>query len=159
MTANEIRALITSYLASNSSITADKHRAIENELINYAEATNSQLSALSTAFLATLPKNKGYISGLNISTPGTLTTGGNILTATITDAPNTIINITVQNAMPSMNYMVKGYVESMGNLDVDNVVGNVVFKKINTTSFQISVTEYENVTQNLKIHLEVISLD
>jgi hypothetical protein len=47
----------------------------------------------------------------------------------------------------------------MGNLDVDNVAGSVVFKKINTTSFQISVTEYENVTQNLKIHLEVISLD
>lgn len=159
MTAAEIRDLITSYLASNSSITAVKHRAIENELINYAEATNSQLSVLSASFLSKLPKNVGYISGLNISTSSTLTVSGNVVSAVINDAPNTIITVTVQNAMPSMNYIVKSYVESMGNLDVDNVAGNVVFKKINTTSFQISVTEYENVTQNLKIHLEVISLD
>lgn len=159
MTAAEIRALIALNLADNSSITALEHRAVENELINYAEATNSQLGVLSASFLSKLPKNVGYISGLNISTSSTLTVSGNVVSAVINDAPNTIITITVQNAMPSMNYIVKSYVESMGNLDVDNVAGSVVFKKINTTSFQISVTEYENVTQNLKIHLEVISLD
>jgi hypothetical protein len=159
MTAAEIRALITSYLASNSSITAVKHRAIENALIDYSESTNSQLISLSEAFLATLPKNKGYVSGFNPGSGGTLTTSGNILTAVITNIPESIINVTIQNAMPSMNYIVKGHLESMGDLDLDNVAGNFIFKKINTTSFQISVGEWENVNQNLKIHLEVISLD
>lgn len=159
MTAAEIRALIALNLADNSSITALEHRAVENELINYAEATNSQLTVLSNAFLASLPKNKGYITGFNPGSGGTLTVSGNIVSATITNIPESIINVTVQNAMPSMNYIVKGYLESMGSLDIDNVVGNFIFKKINTTSFQVSVGEWENVNQNLKIHLQVISLD
>lgn len=159
MTAAEIRDLIALNLADNSSITALEHRAVENALINYAEGTNSQLVSLINSYLSGIPKNKGFISGFNTGSGGVLTFSGNILSATVTNAVEGIINVTVQNAMPSMNYFVKGTLESMGNLDVDNVAGSFIFKKINTTSFQVSVDEWQNVTQNIKIHLEVISLD
>ncbi|WP_296683218.1 hypothetical protein [Flavobacterium sp.] len=159
MTPAEIRALISSNLADNSSITAVKHRAVENELINYAEATNSQLDTLSTAFLASLPKNKGWVGNFNPGTSTTLTFGGNVTNATLANVAESIISVTVLNAMPSMNYVVKGYVESMGGLSEDNTVGTVVFKKISTSQFQISTGEFDNENQNLKIHLEVTSLD
>ncbi|WP_296683329.1 hypothetical protein [Flavobacterium sp.] len=159
MTPSEIRALISSNLADNSAITAVKHRAVENELINYSEGVSTQVEALSTAFLATLPKNIGWVGNFNPGSSTTLTFGGNVTNAVIANVAESIISVTVLNAMPSMNYLVKGYVESMGGLSEDNTVGAVVFKKISTSQFQISTGEFDNENQNLKIHLEVKSLD
>lgn len=159
MTPTEIRALIASNLADNSAILAVKHRAVENELINYSEGISTQLEALSTAFLKTLPKNVGWISGYNYGTATTLTFGGNVTNAVLANVAEGIISVTVLNAMPSMNYLVKGYIESMGGITEDNTAAAVVFKKISTSQFQISAGETQPEDQNLKIHLEVISLD
>jgi len=157
MTATEIRDLITNYLGSASSITAVEHKAIENALIDYAEATQTQATNLAASLLASFPKNVGFISGLNFPvTSGSVTCGGNITTAT---GSSSGILCTMANAMPSTNYIVKCQFESLGTNTLDGQIAAPMFKKVSTTQFYFIAVETNNATQNLKVHFEVKSLD
>jgi len=69
-----------------------------------------------------------------------------------------IIDITFDNAMDNMNYRLDFNAESLGNIDSDNDFRGLVFKKISTTKARFLIQESANVTQNIKIHVDVIQL-
>ena len=157
MTATEIRTIITNYLASASSITAAEHKSIENALIDYAEATQTQVTNLAASLLASFPKNVGFITGVNLPvTSGSVTRGGNITTATGSAGG---ILCTIENAMPSTNYVVKTFIESLGAYASDSEIRGCSFKIVSTTQFYFICAESTFATQNLKVHFEVKSLD
>jgi hypothetical protein len=157
MTATEIRDLITLYLQDASSITAAEHKSIENALVDYMEATRTQADNLALTILAGVPKNVGYITGVNPPvSSGVVSSGGNITTATGTASG---ILCTMTNAMPSTNYVVKMNVQSLGNYSSDGTVKCPMFKVVSTTQFYFFIHETDNLTQNLKIHFEIKSLD
>jgi hypothetical protein len=68
------------------------------------------------------------------------------------------IDITFDNAMDNMNYRLDFNAESLGNIDSDNDFRGLVFKKISTTKASFLIQESANVTQNIKIHVDVIQL-
>jgi len=110
-----------------------------------------------------IPKNKGWFSGLDISgSVGNLTVSGDVTAAvaSIPSSGDSVVLVTMLNAMPSMNYKVNKEIESMStSINNDNDVSCPVFKKISTTQFQMGFKEVGTVIQNLKIHIDVISLD
>jgi hypothetical protein len=53
---------------------------------------------------------------------------------------------------------VKQFIESTGNIELDNDIRVMVFKKVSTTRFRAYIQEEGNVAQNIKIHFEVIQL-
>lgn len=157
MTATEIRDLITNYLGSASNITAVEHKAIENALIDYAEATQTQATNLAASLLASLPKNVGFITALDFPvSSGSVTCGGNITTATGSASG---ILCTMTNAMPSTNYVVKCQFESLGTNTLDGQVAAPIFKVVSTTQFYFIALQTGTAAQNLKVHFEVKSLD
>jgi len=108
------------------------------------------------------PTNIGWFSGLNVGTVSSLTTFGDINTAVTTSTPggiNSIVLVTMANAMASMNYYVVSLLESLsGSIDVDNDITTPVFRKVSTTQFELGFRELGGLqTQNLKVHLQVIS--
>jgi len=112
-------------------------------------------------------KNVGWISGVDC---GGMTVGsavprsGNISSAVVTSvAPNeTFIQIGLQNAMANINYFVRLHLESQGSIAFDNDVLTPVFKIIDASTFSIGLQEFNaighTVTQNLKIHIEVVQI-
>jgi hypothetical protein len=68
------------------------------------------------------------------------------------------IDITFDNAMDNMNYRLDFNAESLGNIDSDNDFRGLVFKKISTTKARFLIQESADVTQNIKIHVDVIQL-
>lgn len=74
MTATEIRNLIINYLGSASSITAAEHKSIENALIDYAEATQTQADNLANSILSLIPK-KLTIDSFDVNKNYTVATG------------------------------------------------------------------------------------
>ena len=61
--------------------------------------------------------------------------------------------------MPSINYYVRFYVESLGSYSGDKEIYCPAFKKLSTTQFYYIQEEPGGATQDLRIHVEVISLD
>jgi len=110
-----------------------------------------------------IPRNIGWFTGLDISgSAGSLSVSGNITSAvaSVPTAGDSVVLVTMQNAMPNMNYRVDITLESMSSsINNDNDVSCPVFKKISTTQFQVAFKEVGTVIQNLKIHLNVMSLD
>lgn len=124
--------------------------------ITTIQATNVSLQNQINVLSASFPKNIGYFSGLNVPhTSGSLSVGGNITSATGT--PNDGILVTMQNAMPNVNYYVRCMIESLGNSGSDSQINGCSFKKLNTTQFYFLLSEPSNSTQNLKVHFEVLS--
>ena len=137
--------LIEANLASGTSITAIELRDV-----------------LKLMASSTIPANRGFIMGVNSSTgldvysTGTRYCSGDITSAV---ASNRSILCTMQNIMPSMNYLVKIYIQSLGSDGSDSRITCPSFKIVSTSQFNIVIDEVTSVTQQLKIHLEVISLD
>jgi hypothetical protein len=117
-------------------------------------------------------KNVGWFSGVD---PGAGTIGafatrsGNILSAQITAvAPgsggSTTYRVVVDNAMDmsaGKGYFVRMMVQSEGTLELDNDVCVPVFKVVNSTTFDFSISEANTgvaSAQNLKIHCEVVQI-
>jgi hypothetical protein len=105
-------------------------------------------------------KNVGWVSGINVGASGSLPVSGNITAATLSSTgPDSFITCTMANVMTNTNYIVKTYVQGeSSSLDSDNDIGQIVFKVISTGQFQLGIREYSNVTQSLKIHIEVVQL-
>ncbi|APZ82867.1 hypothetical protein [Flavobacterium phage FL-1] len=131
-----------------------------------ASSSNNGLMSIAQfnqlASLTNNVKNVGWFSGLNIgSTPGALPVSGNV-TAAVMSVPNirnSIVLVTLQNAMTNTNYFVRSFIEGQStNLDDDNDLGIPVFKVVSTTQFQLGFREIDTNEQNLKVHIEVVQL-
>jgi len=103
--------------------------------------------------------NAGWFSGLDVGVVGTLSVGEDVVSASSTITPNnSIVTVNVANAMPNMNYYIDTRLEGLSsNLDDDNDVGAPVFRKISTTQFQIGFKEFNNQTQSLKVHIQMVA--
>jgi hypothetical protein len=120
------------------------------------QATDVSLQNQINVLNASLPKNKGYISGLNLPvTSGTLTVGGDITSATGTASDGVLV--TMSNAMPNIDYYVRCIVESLGTASQDQQSAQGMFKKVSTTQFYYIQAETNNATQSLKVHFEAIA--
>lgn len=108
---------------------------------------------------ATKTKNIGGFSGLDVGgSSGTLTSFGDVTFATATaSSNNSFITVSWQNPMPNVNYYVRIFVESSGNIQLDNDINAPVFKVLSVSQAQIAIAEVGTVVQNLKIHLEAVA--
>ena len=109
------------------------------------------------------PKNRGYFTGLDVAgSIGSLTVSGNITSAiaSVPQAGRSIIIVNMANSMGNTNYKVDHSVQSLSSgINTDNNLSGGVFKPISATQFQIAFAEVDNRVQNLRIHLDIISLD
>lgn len=144
MNYTEVLDLINTNLASASNITAAEHREVEIALLNYGKTQNNYV---------------GYMTGINLPVPDgvSLTVSGGVASAVGTASSGILVTLT--DAMPSTNYYVRSYIESLGTYTADTEIRRESFKKISTTQFYYIQSETNSQTQNLKVHLEVISLD
>lgn len=125
------------------------------------DAVDLQQTTDITALLKHMPKNRGFFTGLNVGvSTGALTVGGNITAAVAsTGTSESFILVTMQHSMTTTNYFVRASIESIGTIGLDNDIQSCVVKKTSATQFNVSLREIAGSAQNLKIHLEVISLD
>jgi len=144
MNYTEVLDLINTNLASASNITAAEHREVEIALLNYGKTLNNYV---------------GYITGVNLPVGDgvSLTVSGDITSAVGTASSGVLITLT--DAMPSTNYYVKSYIESLGTYAADTEIRRESFRKISTTQFYYIQSETNSQSQNLRVHFEVISLD
>lgn len=145
MNYSQVLTLINTKLASASNITATEHREVETAILNYAQTQNNYV---------------GYMTGVNLPVPdGTsLAVSGDIASAVGTASSGVLVTLTTP--MPSTNYYVRFYVESLGSYSDDKEIYCPSFKKLSTTQFYyIQEEPGAGPTQNLRIHVEVISLD
>jgi hypothetical protein len=136
--------LIETNLESGTSITASEHREVEQAIVN-----------------SLAPYNRGTILvGNTPIIPGTFTTSGDISSA-VCSSTTTGILCTMDNEMPNTNYLVRLHVQSLGTLSSDAQIMCPVFSTESTTQFRFHIYEIGTViyTQNIKINVEVISLD
>ena len=108
------------------------------------------------------PKNRGYFTGLEIGgSSGNLVVSGDLASATATSVfGNSFITVNLNNAMGNTNYVVESSVQSISqSIDTDNDVSIGVFKPITQSQFIIAFREIDTNTQNLRVHIKVISLD
>lgn len=165
LTIAQLKELVNTNLADNSNIIPLEHRAVELALIDYLET----LQPISNS---NLPVNKGYITANNAASGGSevgieidvtvssrLRKFGNVSAVTCASNNNTTtLTVTLQNAMPNNNYVVKSWLElvptSSVTLQTSSTVGEPVFKIISTTQFQIILREWDGVIQALRLHFE-----
>lgn len=69
-----------------------------------------------------------------------------------------IVEISFNNNMEDTNYKIVTTIESVGTFNNDNSIFPIPFKPISTTKGEILVEETTSVTQNIKIHVDVIQL-
>ena len=136
---------INTDLATGTSITASEHRGVEQAIVD-----------------SLAPYNRGTITLGDLSIiVKTYTRSGDISSA-ICSSTATGILCTMDNAMPSTNYLVRLYIESLGVIWHDVQVLNTGFQVVSTTQFRFHIYESTAIgtyTQNIKMHVEVISLD
>ena len=144
MNYSQVLTLINTNLASASDITATEHREVETALLDYAQTQNNYV---------------GYLTGVNLPVPNgtSLAVSGDIDSAVGTAGSGVLV--TLSTAMPSINYYVRFYVESLGSYSQDKEIYCPSFKKVSVSQFYYIQEEPGASTQNLRIHVEVISLD
>ena len=137
-----LQTKINTDLATGTNITAAEHRGVESAIMN-----------------ATIPVNRGgfYLGNVQSAT-GSLSVFGDIISA---NAVNNFASIITVNfaSMNDNNYMIKIFAESMGTMYQDVAVFCPMFKIINNSSANIIFKEPYNEVQNIKVHLEVVSLN
>jgi len=144
MNYSQVLTLINTNLASATNITAEEHREVETALLDYAQTQNNYV---------------GYMTGVNIPVAdgASLAVSGDIATAVGTASSGVLVTLTTP--MPTDNYYVRFYVESLGVASSDSQVACPMFKKISTTQFYYIQVQTNPAAQDLKVHVEVISLD
>lgn len=135
----------------------------ETKIVAGSGTTVSGNGTIATPYQIDIPKNNvinsGFFAGLNVGSVSSLTVGGDITAAvtTLGVAPDSIITVTMANAMSNTNYTVDIKLQGQSaDLNDDNDVATPVFKPISTTQFQIGLRELANKTQSLKVHIQVI---
>ena len=142
-----LQTKINTDLATGKSIRALEHRGVESAIMN-----------------AAIPVNRGWFSGLDVvgTAVGTnLTCGGDITVALVlTTADYSTISVYFATSMINTNYIVRICIQSIGsNAAADAAILYPTFKPIDATNAYISIREPFGTGQNLKFHLEVVSLD
>ena len=142
-----LQTKINTDLATGTSITAAEHRGVESAIMN-----------------AAIPANRGFFTGLDVSGTAqgtTLTCGGDITSATVSVLTSTYstISVTFATSMINTNYIVKIFIEGLGVDASDSAILYPTFRIINATNTYITIREPFGTGQNLKFHLEVVSLD
>ncbi len=103
-------------------------------------------------------KNRGFFQKLDVrGSRGTLPHGGDIIGAHAVLANGSQVTCTMRNAMKNNNYLVKYFIESMGDSGFDNDILYASFKVENTKQFTFNIDEL-GAFQNLRVHFEVIQL-
>lgn len=110
------------------------------------------------------PKNRGYITGLDVNgSVGSLGVSGNITGASasiLSGSEGSNILVTMANSMGNTNYVVKHSIQSLGNASSDTNIYPIVFSVVSATQFRLYLKETSSHTvQNLRVHLEIVSLD
>lgn len=144
MNYSQVLTLINTNLASATNITATEHREVETALLDYAQTQNNYV---------------GYMTGINlpIADGASVAVSGDIATAV--GATLNRVLVTLTTPMPTTNYYVRFYVESLGVSNQDAQVACPMFQNVSTSQFYYIQAETGSVTQNLRVHVEVISLD
>jgi hypothetical protein len=106
-------------------------------------------------------RNIGWFSGLDVGSSGggvSLPVGGNI-TAAFRNLNSGLFWVVVdlENAMDNTDYYVRSFLKSeSSNTGFDNNLFTPVFKPLTTLQFQLGFRESINITQNIKVYLEVV---
>jgi hypothetical protein len=140
----EVQALIDANLATGTVITAVKHRAVESAILDFADVSTTS--------------NRGFVTvgDVDANVVGhTYVVGGNVNSATIVTRTSrgSVINVVVANALPSLVYLVRMQVESLGNIEADNDLHPLVFRIQTTNSFDFYIEDYGGV-QNVRVYIE-----
>lgn len=114
------------------------------------------------ANLAASPvKNIGWFSGMDVGTPGSnvgLARGGNVVNAWYNNNAGLIwVVVDLQNPMDNNEYYVRTFLQSQSaNTGFDDDMFTPVFKPLTPLQFQIGFRESVNITQSLKVYVEVV---
>ncbi len=130
----------------------------ESNFIARSLVTKQYVDSITNSYL-----NKGtiLIGDVNAhSVNYSYSTTGDINTAVLTTTTSNgeIITVTIDNPYPDLNYEVIINVESLGNMENDNDMHPVIWKKISAGSFFIYLEETGNATQNIKLHVKTRAL-
>lgn len=153
-----IRSLISEYLVDFSNIQPTELNSIDTQICDALDSIDSTVLGLSNTLLGLMPKNEGTFTGLNVGNSiGTLTVSGDISSAVAsTTSNNSIVTITLANAMANTNYDVTHTVQGLSaDVNNDNDIGNMVFKIISPTQIQVAFKEVDANTQNIKVRIKV----
>lgn len=108
-----------------------------------------------------LPKNRGYVGNIDIGAGSPSYTIGGDTVAVVSDSSGSgtsIFTVEFANEMPNMNYMVKPFMEVESGI-ISQAAGMPIISKIDTTHFQLAISESLAFTQDLRLNYEIISLD
>jgi hypothetical protein len=140
----EVQNLIDTNLATGTVITAVKHREVESAILNFSDvSTTSNRGFITVGDIDTRPVGHNYVVGGNVNS-------ATVITKT---ARGEVINVVVANSLPSLVYLVRMQVESLGNIEFDNDIHPLVFKIKTTNSFDFYVEDYGG-TQNIRVYIE-----
>jgi hypothetical protein len=145
MNYSQVLTLINTNLASATNITAEEHREVETALLDYAQTQNNYV---------------GYMTGVNLPVPNgtSLAVSGDIASAVGTAGSGVLVTLTTP--MLTSNYYVRFYIESLGSYSQDKEIYCPSFKKVSASQFYyIQEESGSGITQDLRVHVEVISLD
>jgi hypothetical protein len=140
----EVQNLIDTNLATGTVITAVKHREVESAILNFSDVSTTS--------------NRGFITVGDVDNRPvghTYAVGGDVNSATVITrtARGEVINVVIANSLPSLVYLVRMQVESLGNIEFDNDIHPLVFKIKTTNSFDFYVEDYGG-TQNIRVYIE-----
>jgi hypothetical protein len=140
----EVQALIDANLATGTVITAVKHREVETAILNFSDVSTTSNRGFITI---------GDVNNRPVGYPYAV--GGDVNSATVITrtARGEVINVVIANALPSLVYLVRMQVESLGSIEIDNDIHPLVFKIKTTNSFEIYVEDYGG-TQNIRVYIE-----
>lgn len=160
--------LVATTPLTNKTVFARRVNGVDSATYLATTSQNGLLSKEDKAIInnigADKVRNIGSIAGVDIYN-GTIGTTyavtGDIVSGTLTEKPinSSTIRIVLQNTMDDTNYYVRHFIESgSASIGLDNAIGNLVFKKINATTFDINIEQFYTENQNLKIYFEVVKL-
>jgi len=164
MTQSEFIDLVNLNIADNSNIVPAKHREVEIALSNEVYANRSVIELqqiLITNLLKFMPKNRGWVGNIDIGAGSpSFTIGGDTIGVTSVSSSDgtSVFTVEFANEMPSINYMVKPFMEVESGI-ILQAAKMPIISKIDTTHFQLAISENSNFTQDLRLNYEIISLD
>jgi len=106
--------------------------------------------------------NIGSFSGLDVGggSTGLLSVTGDISSANLTNTGGgySIIRCVLANSMGSSDYEVQMSIQSEGVITADNCLIAPVYKIVNQTTFDVSIRENQNASQNVKVRIRAIKV-
>lgn len=158
------QTLIDTNLSDDSNIEAVEHREVETALNEALGVVETTILSLQAQVNAVAPINQGTFIGLNVGDTAAGTNyavSGDIVTAVLqpktnpTDL-NSIVRVSLSNAMPTVSYDVLATIQSGGaTLDNDSFQYVASYKVIDVSTFDIVISETANATQTLVVNLKV----